>query len=159
MLTLLANSMEKDDHGIAAREWAFTGEVIDHLVPNQTCQLCGAGHLRYHFRISNRSRRDVSLLVGSSCIRNFDIPVLNGSGQKLSGKRRSSFLRQRGAQKRQGHRRRYPLPSPERAGKDAKVFHLPEYVTCSICGEYTKEWVSFNPNKCRRCLDKQYEKR
>ena len=37
-------------------------------------------------------------------------------------------------------------------------FHLPEYVTCSICGDYTNEWVTFNPNKCRKCLEKIYKK-
>jgi len=200
---LLENSMEKDDHAIAATEWEFTGEVIDHFVPNQTCQLCESRNLRYHFEILSKSRSDASLLVGSSCIKKFDIAVFDENGEEVLGNRKSSFLQKKIEEKRHlaeenGQRERstrdeakptdlasvrslvfperahsagifgdhldgddptHHSPEPRSERKEYRPFQLPEYVTCSICGEYTKEWVSFNPNQCRKCLDRLHKNR
>ncbi len=92
ILNLLENSSEKNDHAIAAREWEFTGEIIDHYVSNHTCQLCEGGNLRYHFEIKNKSLNNNTLLVGSSCIKKFDIAVFNESGEEIFGNQKSSFL-------------------------------------------------------------------
>lgn len=295
IVNLLKNSTEKNDHTIAAQEWEFTGEVIDHCVSNQTCQLCAGENLRYHFEIINKSLNNKTLFVGSSCIKKFDIAVFNESGEEIFGTKKSSFLQKKIAAKKQelmlaqirslwrkssskekgkiedyvedfdrnkafcpddlltifflmkkhniefapvlfkvslrsqfdlrflinmtehdqesifpclsvAQKKRFtekkkqlekekkekenrekinstfhefhfshdkttsssinfdnnphiynqqnhtPLQKPEK--KKNKSFQLPECVTCSICGEYTKDWVSFNPNKCRKCLEK-----
>lgn len=39
--------------------------------------------------------------------------------------------------------------------KREDIFIMPEFVTCSICGQYTKEWVCMNPDICKDCVGKQ----
>jgi hypothetical protein len=98
---LLKSSKEENDHTIAAKEWEFTGEVIDHLVSNKLCQLCEGENLRYHFEISNKHRNNGVLLVGSSCIKKFDITVFNESGIEIFGDQKASFLQKKIDQKKQ----------------------------------------------------------
>lgn len=101
IVNLLENSTEKNDHSIAAKEWAFSGEVVDHFVSNQVCQLCESENLRYHFEIKNKSRDNSGLLVGSSCIKKFDISVFDENGKEIFGSQKSSFLQKKIDQKKQ----------------------------------------------------------
>ena len=70
IINLLKKRKENKDHAIAAKEWEFTGTVIDHLTSDNRCQLCEGENLRYHFEIKNKIKQESLLLVGSSCIRN-----------------------------------------------------------------------------------------
>lgn len=92
IINLLKNSKENKDHAIAAKEWEFTGTVIDHLTSDNFCQLCEGENLRYHFEIKNKIKQESSLLVGSSCIKKFDITVFDESGKEIFGSKKSSFL-------------------------------------------------------------------
>jgi hypothetical protein len=284
---LLKNSKENTDHAIAAKEWEFTGTVIDHLTSNHRCQLCEGENLRYHFEINNKIKQENSLLVGSSCIKKFDITVFDESGKEIFGSQKSSFLKNIIDQKKQElmldevrslwkvstleekktieycineykikncfspnelnklfslmkkheidftqvlfkvslrsqfelnrllnmpdyersrilpclsvHQKKrfsekkkqvkaeqdlkssttreiqkYEFPSFEIKSnrnisqlhsfkqqrtpkKESEQSHYPDYVTCSICGEF-KRWVTLNPNKCKDCLEKSYRK-
>ena len=51
---LLLKSIEKSDHLQAAKEWEFSGKVIDHEVTDRRCELCEGDNLRYHFEIKNK---------------------------------------------------------------------------------------------------------
>jgi len=66
----------------AFEEWFFTGDVEDHELPTETCQLCGQGDLRYHFEIKNQYTHK-TLWVGSHCILQFDVAVFE-DGHRLS---------------------------------------------------------------------------
>lgn len=295
---LLANSTEERDHAIAASEWKFTGKVIDHFDSDETCHLCEAENLRYHFEIINKQRGGTTLLVGSSCIRKFDIAVFDDNGTEIFGKQKASYLQRKidekkrelmldqlrvlweksspgdkkivqlyvhyfkrdntfflddlcslfslmlkygveftpalfkvslrkqsdllslvnlsedckknimpclsvaqkkrfASRRKQDEERKGGKDAPEEneyisvsefdsslskiviettpssfdnqsvvlarnfkdvsnpfkpEGEKIEPFQLPEYVTCSICGEYTRDWISFNPNQCRKCL-------
>lgn len=48
--------------------WKYTGHMVDHGTPSETCELCGMTNLRYHFEI--RKDRDTKM-VGSECIKRF----------------------------------------------------------------------------------------
>ncbi len=61
----------------AFTEWAFTENTIDQGQPVETCELCGQQDLRYHFEIGNRFTGG-TLWVGSHCILQFDVAVLQG---------------------------------------------------------------------------------
>ena len=298
---LLQFSIEKKDHAVAAKEWRFSGNVIDHCIANQICQLCEGENLRYHFEINNKSK-EMSLLVGSSCIKKFDISVFDNDGIELFGVQKDSFLKKKIQEKKNEllleqlrslwsklptgkkeeiafyvsnykrkkgfspeeiififaqmnkHHIEYTdvlykvslrsqfellslanmsetdqekilpclsVPQKKRLSKKKQeieeelksqkileqsfdhevfehippdnnlqsskqndsqlfyeprrpsqnrhnsrsnkqvsskkkegIFHMPEFITCSLCGEYTKEWVTFNPNKCRKCVNK-----
>ncbi len=63
-------------------EWSFTEHTVDHEQPNETCELCGQQDLRYHFEIANQYT-DSKLWVGSHCILQFDVAVLE-KGRRLS---------------------------------------------------------------------------
>ena len=66
----------------AFAEWAFTENTVDHEAPIETCELCGQQDLRYHFEIANHYTK-ATLWVGSHCILQFDVAVLEG-GRRLS---------------------------------------------------------------------------
>ena len=63
-------------------EWSFTENTVDHEQPIETCELCGQQDLRYHFEIANQYT-DSKLWVGSHCILQFDVAVLE-KGRRLS---------------------------------------------------------------------------
>lgn len=65
----------------AFAEWSFTEKTVDHESPVETCELCGQQDLRYHFEIAN-AYTDASLWVGSHCILQFDVAVLD-QGRRL----------------------------------------------------------------------------
>ena len=58
----------------AFAEWAFTDSAADRKSPTGKCDLCGRQDFRY-FEIANRYT-DATLWVGSHCIRQFDLSVL-----------------------------------------------------------------------------------
>lgn len=66
----------------AFEEWSVTEAVIDHEVPQETCELCGQESLRYQFEIRNSLNRNV-LWVGSHCILKFGLSVFE-NGNVLS---------------------------------------------------------------------------
>ncbi|MBL0145398.1 MAG: hypothetical protein IPP48_06215 [Chitinophagaceae bacterium] len=79
---LLPLSEEKEDFKIALKEWIFTGEIVDHETPIETCELCEKDELRYHFEIKNQL--DNSLWVGSKCIEKFDITIFDEHGNEIT---------------------------------------------------------------------------
>jgi hypothetical protein len=56
----------------ALKEWTYTGRFFDLEAADGTCELCGQQELRYHFEIENDGTGS-SLLVGSECIKRFEI--------------------------------------------------------------------------------------
>jgi len=74
----------------AFAEWAFTENTVDHGTPIETCQLCGQQELRYHFEIANQYT-EASLWVGSHCILQFDVAVLE-NGRRLRPEEAKSHL-------------------------------------------------------------------
>jgi len=73
-----------DEFKEALKEWEFSGNVIDHEEPNETCELCEHEKLRYHYEIVN-SLESSHLWVGSSCILRFqEIMVYGEDGALLT---------------------------------------------------------------------------
>jgi hypothetical protein len=66
----------------ALKEWTYTGRFFDLEATDGTCELCGQQDLRYHFEIEN-SATDASLLVGSECIKRFEISGIDEQGRRL----------------------------------------------------------------------------
>ncbi|WP_196259761.1 hypothetical protein [Pelagibacterium limicola] len=66
----------------AFAEWTFTENTIDHEATIEICELCGQQDLRYHFEIANRYTK-ATLWVGSHCILQFGVAVLE-DGRQLS---------------------------------------------------------------------------
>lgn len=66
----------------ALNEWAYTGRFFDLEATDGTCELCGQEDLRYHFEIENRETA-ASLLVGSECIKRFDIGGIDEQGRRI----------------------------------------------------------------------------
>lgn len=79
--SILPNSIG-DTLPSAFGEWAFTNQTIDHESATETCELCGQQDLRYHFEIGN-TYTDAKLWVGSHCILQFDVAVLE-DGRRLT---------------------------------------------------------------------------
>ena len=74
----------------AFREWHFTGYTCDHGEAEEICQMCEKEQLRYHFEIKNRLT-DHALMVGSTCILRFDVPVFDGD-RELTKKEATKHL-------------------------------------------------------------------
>jgi hypothetical protein len=89
---LLSNSKEKIDYIKAIKEWSFTGEVIDNNEfikideERPSCELCKHEDLRWQFTINNQLNN--KLKVGSTCIKQFDIVLINEYGNRVYGKER-----------------------------------------------------------------------
>lgn len=66
----------------ALQEWSYSGHFFDLEEADGTCELCGQQDLRYHFEIDNR-HTSASLLVGSECIKRFEIAGLDEQGRRL----------------------------------------------------------------------------
>jgi hypothetical protein len=92
---LLENSIEKENYEIAINEWHFYHEVIDNNefvdVSRPSCELCEHEDLRWQFVIYNINN-DRQLKVGSSCIKQFNIALVEKDGRKIYGKDRNSKL-------------------------------------------------------------------
>ena len=92
---LLKNSFEKMDYEKALNEWHFYNEVIDNnsiydingLKPS--CELCEREDLRWQFVIFNVNNNN-QLKVGSSCIKQFNVALMDNYGNKIYGKERNS---------------------------------------------------------------------
>ncbi len=91
-VNLLPLSREQADLERALEEWEHTGKIIDHGAAVEVCQLCDRQQLRYHFEISNR-HTSKTIMVGSSCIKKFDITVFDDHGHKLEGEVREKWLK------------------------------------------------------------------
>lgn len=79
---ILPLSEEKQNLALAFREWRYTGCVNDLEIANETCQLCGHPEIRYQFEIRN-SHNNNSLLIGSECVKRFDISAVDEKGNVL----------------------------------------------------------------------------
>ena len=79
-LNLIANSVCKSDFEEAINEWYISEKIIDNylrytsnsILPS--CELCEHEKLRWQFEIKNKNN-GTKLLVGSTCITKFDIPL------------------------------------------------------------------------------------
>jgi len=94
---LLKYSMEKENYEIAVNEWYFNNEVIDNNeftdinISRPSCELCEHEDLRWQFVIFNVNNNN-QLKVGSSCIKKFNIALLEKDGRKIYGKDRNSKI-------------------------------------------------------------------
>ena len=84
---LLENSIEKENYEIAINEWFFNYEIIDNNEYSEintskpSCELCEHEDLRWQFIIFNANNNN-QLKVGSSCIKQFNIALLEKDGKK-----------------------------------------------------------------------------
>ena len=94
---LFFNSVEKENYDTAINEWYFHHEVIDNneFIDMQeskpSCELCEHEDLRWQFVIYNINNNN-QLKVGSSCIKQFNIALLEKDGRKIFGKDRDTKL-------------------------------------------------------------------
>jgi len=94
---LLKYSKEKENYEIAISEWYFNHEVIDNNefteenISKPSCELCEHEDLRWQFVIYNANNGN-KLKVGSSCIKQFNIALLEKDGRKIYGKDRNSKI-------------------------------------------------------------------
>jgi hypothetical protein len=94
---LLEYSLEKENYEIALNEWFFYNEVIDNNefddtdIPRPSCDLCEHEDLRWQFIIYNVNNKN-QLKVGSSCIKQFNIALMEKDGRKIYGKDRNSKI-------------------------------------------------------------------
>ena len=94
---LFGNSIEKENYEIAINEWHFHHEVIDNNefiemdTSRPSCELCEHEDLRWQFVIINENNNN-KLKVGSSCIKQFNIALLEKDGRKIYGKDRDSKI-------------------------------------------------------------------
>ncbi|MDR0785692.1 MAG: hypothetical protein LBE74_07415 [Treponema sp.] len=94
---LLSNSVEKNDYKKAKKEWYFTDEVIDNSEnfeideTRPSCELCKHEDLRWQFIIKNRLNNN-QLMVGSTCIKQFDIGLIDEYGHIKYGEERDSNI-------------------------------------------------------------------
>lgn len=89
---LFENSIEKENYDIAVNEWYFNHEVIDNNEKENnfksSCELCEHEDLRWQFIIINKYT-SISLRVGSTCIKQFDIVLIEKSGYRSTGEERN----------------------------------------------------------------------
>ncbi|MDR0321339.1 MAG: hypothetical protein LBI28_07530 [Treponema sp.] len=94
---LLEYSLEKENYKIALNEWYFYNEVIDNNefyddnISRPSCELCEHEDLRWQFIIYNVNNKN-TLKVGSSCIKQFNIALMEKDGKKIYGKDRNSKI-------------------------------------------------------------------
>ena len=94
---LLENSTEKANYEVALNEWYFNNEVIDNNditeinCSRPSCELCEHEDLRWQFIIINKNNNN-QLQVGSSCIKQFNIALMEKDGKKMYGKDRNSKI-------------------------------------------------------------------
>jgi hypothetical protein len=94
---LFENSVEKNDYDAALKEWFFFDEVIDNndyaemSDSRPACELCRHEDLRWQFTIININN-DNRLKVGSSCIKQFNIALVDKNGNKIDGRERNAAI-------------------------------------------------------------------
>jgi hypothetical protein len=97
IINLFKNSVEKEDYEIALNEWVFYHEVIDNNelievnASKPSCELCEHEDLRWQFVIYNIINNN-QLKVGSSCIKQFNIGLVEKDGRKIYGKDRNTKI-------------------------------------------------------------------
>jgi len=98
---LLNASINKDSFEEAKKEWHVTSHVIDNFGDDAdfseiapSCELCEHEDLRWQFQIINKINSN-ELLVGSTCIKQFDIPIINSDMSTLTGEERDKVLQKR----------------------------------------------------------------
>jgi len=94
---LLSNSYEKEDFYKAKTEWYFNEIVIDNndeVEINEerpSCELCEHEDLRWQFIIKNKQNEN-ALKVGSTCIKQFDIVLIDKTGYSNIGEERDKKI-------------------------------------------------------------------
>ena len=88
LLPLSDNKIEID---VALKEWLYTGEAYDLEADTETCELCGYPSIQYQFQIENFITRNV-LLVGSECIKKFQLRAIDNTGHILNLKKTQRVL-------------------------------------------------------------------
>ena len=94
---LLEYSHEKMNYITALKEWYFNYEVIDNNeyfdvnVSKKSCELCEREDIRWQFTIINIYNNN-QLKVGSSCIKQFDVVLVDKNGNKIYGKERNKMI-------------------------------------------------------------------
>jgi hypothetical protein len=94
---LLFYSTEKVNYKRSKLEWYFTGEVIDNNNElnagdeRPSCELCEKKDLRWQFTIINKTNQN-QLRVGSTCIKQFDIVLIDSDGNELYGEERNKSI-------------------------------------------------------------------
>src|SRR6266511_1614525 len=81
---LLPLSEERDELAVALKEWVYSGDMDDLESERSSCGLCEHPDIRFEFEIVNRQNGN-ALLVGSECIKKFEIPALDDQGRLLTG--------------------------------------------------------------------------
>lgn len=76
-------SREKEDLIKALAEWIYTDRCYDLESAEEICQLCDHENIRYQFEIQNKQTGEI-LLIGSECIKRFDIKAIDSGGRVLS---------------------------------------------------------------------------
>ncbi|HDR6635703.1 TPA: hypothetical protein QCV53_003996 [Bacillus cereus] len=76
-------SNEKYNLKKALGEWVYEGNMFDVEIADEICHLCDHSNIRYQFEIVNKQNGNL-LLIGSECIKKFNIVVVNDEGTKLS---------------------------------------------------------------------------
>jgi len=66
-------------------------EYFDPNLPKPSCELCEREDLRWQFVIINTNNGN-QLKVGSSCIKQFDVALIDKNGNKIYGKERNSKI-------------------------------------------------------------------
>jgi hypothetical protein len=112
--TLFENSNNQVDIREAVAEWIATGKVIDNgedvaSDDGPPCELCHHENLRWQFEIRNRVNENL-LLVGSTCINHFDIPMVS-NGTLQYGNDRNAEMRRRVSELKKDQRREKVLTS------------------------------------------------
>lgn len=96
---LLEKSEEKFDYTKAKDEWVTTDKVEDSLDKFEigeewpSCELCEHEDLRWQFEIRNELNENL-LMVGSSCIKQFDIKLLTSNREIVDGGLRDTKIDQ-----------------------------------------------------------------
>uniref|UniRef100_A0A914DHC9 Uncharacterized protein n=1 Tax=Acrobeloides nanus TaxID=290746 RepID=A0A914DHC9_9BILA len=76
-------SIEKEDLSKAFKEWLYNENAFDLEQDVEDCQLCNHPNIRYQFEIVNKHNEN-ELLVGSECIKRFNIAATDEFGNILN---------------------------------------------------------------------------
>ena len=91
---LFRHSQEKENYEEALKEWFFYNEVIDNFSSREeksskySCELCEHENLRWQFVIKNQKNNE-QMKVGSSCIKQFNIALIDEKGRRILGRERN----------------------------------------------------------------------
>jgi len=98
---LLQHSVNQSGYAAAKNEWRVGDQVIDNYgddadftEDSPSCELCEHEDLRWQFEIINRENNN-KLLVGSTCIKQFDIAIVNADKTLILGEDRDKVLQKR----------------------------------------------------------------